>query len=190
MGRHKYDPGTEPHHTAEEDWSYVAAVTEAPHLLRITETSSAGSLAVALQAAVYIRNKQTGGCIDVTDWAREDGIGIQQFQWHGKENQIWIVAPGDPGYVTIRSRHSDKVLTVPASSLDDDLQVVQAAYTGGRNQQWKARQESDGSFAFAAAHSNKYLHVRHGRADNHTPIVQKHWPQGDSQRWDLVVAEL
>jgi hypothetical protein len=100
------------------------------------------------------------------------------------------VAPGDPGYVTIRSRHSDKVLTVPASSLDDDLQVVQAAYTGGRNQQWKARQESDGSFAFAAAHSNKYLHVRHGRADNHTPIVQKHWPQGDSQRWDLVVAEL
>jgi hypothetical protein len=171
---------------------HIALVTQTPASRAIHEPKGAGASDSIgpTEVSLYMRNKQTGKFIDVTNWEHEEGVGIQQFDWHGGDNQTWILAPVGGEYVTIRSKHSEKYLTVPDSSMLDDVQVIQSNYTGGRNQQWKPYRYEDGSFAFSARHSGKFLHVQDGSAQNNTPIVQKHWPQADSQRWLLQLAAL
>lgn len=143
---------------------------------------------LAADVQVYIRNKQSGKYLDLADWRLDDGAPVQQWDYHGGENQCWKLQPAGGEYFRIVSMHSEKCLTVPNESGDDDVRVLQYPYAGLGGQQWKFVRHTDGSFAISARHSGKFLYVEGNGRENGDKVAQKHWPQGPSQQWWIHLA--
>jgi hypothetical protein len=67
----------------------------------------------------------------------ENGTQIQQWDWHGGNNQrFWIEDAGNDLF-GIRSVHSGKVLDVSGWSADNGAPIIQWDWHGGNNQLWQ-----------------------------------------------------
>jgi hypothetical protein len=136
---------------------------------------------------VHIINQKSGKCLEVADWKRDDGAAIQQWRYHGGENQVWVLrGVGQAGFAIV-SLHTGKCIEVPRASLLDNEPLLQAEYIGRGHQQWLFRKLEDGAFSVAAIHSGLNLSVLDGSLEDGAPAVQHHWP-GYRQRWLVQLA--
>ncbi len=75
--------------------------------------------------------------LDVRDWSTDNGAPIQQWDWHGGNNQrFWIDDVGGDLFA-LRSVHSGKVLDVSGWSADNGAPIQQWDMHGGNNQLWQ-----------------------------------------------------
>lgn len=79
----------------------------------------------------------SGKALDVDDAGLEDGANVQQYRYHGGENQHWKLVPTPEGCCRIVSIHSGKCLDVSGESLLNGANVQQHACTGRKNQCWR-----------------------------------------------------
>jgi hypothetical protein len=137
---------------------------------------------------VHLINQKSGNALEVGDWKRDDGAAIQQWRYHGGDNQVWVLRRVEQAVFSVVSLHSGKCI-VPRGSLIDNEPLVQAEYSGGRHQQWLFRKLEDGSFTLTVLHNGFNLSMLDGSCEDGTPAVQHHWP-GFRQRWRVQLAQV
>ena len=80
--------------------------------------------------------QHSGKVLDVTGGSTDDGAVIQQWPWHGGDNQRFFIEPLGDGYVRVVAKHSGKVLDVTGGSADNGALIIQWPWHGGNNQRW------------------------------------------------------
>ena len=88
-----------------------------------------------------IRNNATGKVLDVAIGTGIDGgnngANIQQWAYHGGDNQKWTLQMAGDGYFYIRSKlDTNLVLDLLYGSTDNGTNLQLCNYHGGENQQW------------------------------------------------------
>ena len=88
-----------------------------------------------------IRNNTTGKVLDVAIGTGIDGgnngANIQQWAYHGGDNQKWTLQMAGDGYFYIRSKlDTNLVLDLLYGSTDNGTNLQLCNYHGGENQQW------------------------------------------------------
>ena len=97
----------------------------------------AGTEPVSAQGISYeLVSRNSGKCLDVTDWSTANGAPMQQWTCHGGANQQWMLRTADAGVSVIVSVYSGKALDVTDWSPADGAPIQQWDPTGGSNQQW------------------------------------------------------
>ena len=89
-----------------------------------------------------IRNNYSGKVLDVDGTAA--GANVQQYTYHGGDNQLWTLKMAGDGYFYICSKlgnctspdSSSLVLDLWGSNTDNGTNITISGYHGGDNQQW------------------------------------------------------
>ena len=89
-----------------------------------------------------IRNNYSGKVLDVDGTAA--GANVQQYAYHGGDNQLWTLKMAGDGYFYICSKlgnctsldSSSLVLDLGGYSTDNGTNITISGYHGGDNQQW------------------------------------------------------
>ena len=89
-----------------------------------------------------IRNNNSGKVLDVNGTAA--GANVQQYAYHGGDNQLWTLKMAGDGYFYICSKlgnctsldSSSLVLDLWGYSTDNGTNITISGYHGGDNQQW------------------------------------------------------
>jgi len=58
----------------------------------------------------YFFAKHSEKCLDVSDGRRDDTANVQQYTYHGGENQQWTIVQASEDYYFIFAKHSGKCL--------------------------------------------------------------------------------
>lgn len=132
-----------------------------------------------------IINKGSGKYLEVADGSQKDGGRVQQWDYHGGDNQVWILRPQDKQYSCIVAKHSGKCLDVTDRSVEDGIPLQQWDFINNNNQHWTFLRNKDGTYQIIARHSHRCLDVLEASSDNGASIVQFPWHGGDNQRWWL-----
>ncbi len=135
-----------------------------------------------------IVNKRSEKCLDVQAWDRNNGAKIQQWSYHGGDNQLWALRPGDDKYFYVISKYSRKYIDVADASVHDGTKIQQWEYVGNNNQLWRFDKLEDGSYRIIARHSGKCVNVQSASYDDGAAVVQYTWHGGENQRWWLRLA--
>jgi len=89
-----------------------------------------------------ITSQHSGKCLDLDLSKGPDsvnGTNVHQWDWHGGNNQKWILTPQADGSYQITSQHSGKCLDLDLSKGPDSVNgtnVQQWDWHGGNNQKW------------------------------------------------------
>ena len=89
-----------------------------------------------------IKNNYSGKVLDVSGTSA--GANVQQYAYHGGDNQLWTLKMADDGYFYICSKlgnctsldSSSLVLDLWGYSTDNGTNITISGYHGGDNQQW------------------------------------------------------
>lgn len=132
---------------------------------------------------VHMICKATAKSLDLPGGTMVDGACIQQWSFHGEENQTWRLHPVRANVYRIVCCSSGKCLSVQGDSSEDGAPIVQWDYHGTESQHWILRQLKDESYQIENAHTGKCLDVNYGAVKNGAPVVQYACHGGDNQRW-------
>jgi len=142
---------------------------------------------------VFIFSRQSGKCLDIAGASQEDGAELIQYQFHGRENQQFLLQPLKDGYYHLIVKHSGKCLAVPETRQQNGVTVVQyAPHTDWIDQQWQFQSLSKDYHRIVARHSGKCLDVSGCSIEDATPIIQHniHSIVGHyNQEWMLLPAD-
>ena len=127
----------------------------------------------------------TSKVLDVFRGLTENLTPIVQANWHGADNQRWVLHDLGDGSFRIVAAHSGKVLDVYEGSPDNLVPILQYEWHGGNNQRWRIEDVGDGLSRIVSANSGRVLDVRDGSGDDLAPLVQYDWHGGPNQRWRL-----
>jgi hypothetical protein len=75
--------------------------------------------------------------LDVVRSSTENNANIQQFGWHGGDNQRWRIEPARGGFYQIVNVNSGKCIDVQNPSTNDEVGIVQNDCTRANNQLWR-----------------------------------------------------
>jgi len=163
------------------------AVTQAKMIKpRPTPPVKAISRSVDPNCYYQIASKSSGKCLEVKDWSKNNGANVQQWQWHGGDNQWWKFVPLNGGYYRIECKNSGKCLDVEGRSNKSGANVQQFQWNGGNNQQWKAIYVGNGYYKIVSKNSGKCLDVKWGGNNNGVNVWQWDDVGSDAQRWKLI----
>lgn len=172
--------------TSEVLWETKLKMKIKETILKLSEDTDTLESYLATRPVYFsIVNKRSDKCLDVQAWDKNNGARIQQFAYHGGDNQIWALRPGTDQYFYIISKHGRKYLDVEDASVHEGARIQQWEYVGGSNQQWKFDKLEDGSYRIVARHSGKCMNVQSGSYEDSAPVVQYTWHGGENQRWWL-----
>lgn len=137
---------------------------------------------------VSIVNKHSGRALDVAGWSVFDHANIQQYTFHGGDNQRWTLVPDGDGYYQLVAMHSGKCLDVAGSSQENSAKIQLYTCHGGDNQKWALIPDGDGHFEIVAKHSGKCLDVTAWSTTDRAAIQQYTRHGGANQKWKLEYA--
>ncbi|MCW3465020.1 RICIN domain-containing protein [Chitinophaga nivalis] len=135
-----------------------------------------------------ITSVRSGRVLDVVSGSYNDGAQIQQYHWHGGDNQRWKIVEvftGIPIYKII-SVQSNKALDIPGGSYADGTIIQQFTPHTGKNQEWLLFRQPNGSYEIRSNLTNKALDVVSASYDDGARIQQFTPHGGDNQQWELV----
>ena len=147
-----------------------------------------------LTGTFQIKSKHSGKCLDLSLADGEEtvnGTNIQQWDWHGGDNQKWILSELNDGSYQIKSKYSGKCLDLSLADggeTDNGTNIQQWDWHGGNNQKWILSELDDGSYQIESKYSGKCLDLNlpEGKKTvNGTQVNQWDWHGGDNQRWIL-----
>ncbi len=159
-----------------EVWKSSTAPTPAPVPDPVTDV---------LSGSYKITARHSGKALDVLGASADEDAEIIQWDYTGRDNQIWQIASTGNGYYKITSANSDKALTIEGNYAGNGGNLVQNTYTGSANQQWKIEPAGNGYYKFTARHSGKALDVYGISLTNGAGIVQWDYAAGTHQQWKL-----
>jgi hypothetical protein len=137
---------------------------------------------------VSIVNKHSGKALDVANWNVNDHADIQQYTFHGGDNQRWALVPDGDGNYQLMAMHSGKCLDVASSSQENGAKIQLYTCHGGNNQKWTLVPDGDGHFEIVANHSGKCLDVTSWGTADGIAIQQYERHGGANQKWKLEYA--
>jgi hypothetical protein len=145
---------------------------------------------VAVQQWFQIDAKHSGMSLDVAGDVLTSGAAVQQYPFHGGNNQLWEIVPVGGDWVRIErasrsgvERHSGLCLDVAFASTDDGADVNQYPWHGGENQQWKLEDAGDALKRIVNRKSGKCLDIRSASMSEHGRLQQYTWHGGENQRF-------
>jgi Ricin-type beta-trefoil lectin domain len=138
-----------------------------------------------VQQWMQIDARHSGMTLDVRGDSLSAGAPIQQFGWHGGNNQLWEIIPVEDPYVRIQSKRSGLCLDVADASQADGAPVNQYPWHGGHNQQWKIESVETGWSRIINRNSNKCLDVRDASAHSQARVQQFSCHGQDNQSWRI-----
>ncbi|MFL6233109.1 MAG: RICIN domain-containing protein [Thermoanaerobaculia bacterium] len=134
---------------------------------------------------VSIVNKKSGKCLEVAKGSQDNGARVQQWAYHGADNQIWLLWPVDNQHFYITAKHSGKCLDVLDRSFEDGAVIQQWDFIRNPNQQWALLKNGDGTYQILAKHSHRCLDVSEASDADGAAVVQFPWHGNSNQRWWL-----
>lgn len=134
----------------------------------------------------HLVNKFSSKALDVARGSTDGGAAIQQWRFHGDENQLWRLIPLGSGTFQILSVRSGKALSIADNSERSQAPAIQWEYAGGAGQKWKLTANLDGTYALQNCGSGKYLDLHKQSDADGVLTLQMRGHAGDSQRWWLV----
>jgi len=162
------------------------AVKAIPKTSRSTPVVQAISISIDPNSYYQIASKSSGKCLEVKGRSKNNGANVQQWQWHGGDNQWWKFVPLNGGYYRIECKNSGKCLDVEGRSNKSGANVQQFQWNGGNNQQWKAIYVGNGYYKIVSKNSGKCLDVKWGGNNNGVNVWQWDDVGSDAQRWKLI----
>ncbi|TBW58463.1 carbohydrate-binding protein [Marinobacter halodurans] len=130
-----------------------------------------------------ITSRLSGLAVDVSEKSRSDGANVNQWKYHGGENQQFEIINKGGDYYLIRAVHSRKAISTYGDSKESDVNVHQWTYKGKNNQIWKISPSGSGYYTITSKHSGLYLGVKDGSRSNGGDIRQYNASGGYDQQW-------
>jgi hypothetical protein len=138
----------------------------------------------AIPSGTYkIVNANSGKAIDVDSLSTQDGAKIEQWSYHGGNNQRWVFTDQGGGYYQIAALHSGKALDNPGFSSTAGTAMDQWSTNGGGNQIWQVLANDDGTYRLVNKASGLALDVAGGATTDGTNIIQWGWTGSSNQKW-------
>jgi hypothetical protein len=129
-----------------------------------------------------IRNIRSNMCLDVRDYATNDGAVIQQWACSLNSNQLWKVEMTEGGYYRLRALNSGKCLDIRDASLSNGGALQQWSCGNGWNQQWKDYSRTQGR-EIKSRYNGKCVDVTGYSTSNGTALQQWDCTQATNQMW-------
>jgi endoglucanase len=130
-------------------------------------------------------NKRSKKFLDLANASTTDGASIQQWSFHGNENQCWAFHRVKSNWYRIISLASGKCLSVADDASAD--RIIQLEYHGAESQQWQLRKLKDGSYNITNRQSKKCLAIEPGTAADGAAVMQYACANTDRQKWWLMI---
>jgi len=130
-----------------------------------------------------ISAKHSGKVLDVYGGYKSDKANVYQFDWHGGDNQIWLLELQNDGYYKITSKNSGKVLDVKDASNSNSANIYQYYWHGADCQRWRIESLNNGYYKVSAKHSGKVFDIEGASTSNSANLKQYDWHGGDNQQW-------
>jgi hypothetical protein len=134
----------------------------------------------------HLINQRSGKALDVAYAATDDGAPIQQYRFHGKEQQTWILHRVKGGYFQIISTESKKCVAVAGDSCEPGAAVIQWSNQGSEGQQWKFDRRRDGTYRIVSRLTGQCIAVENADFEDGARVIQYDCLNGDEQRWWLL----
>jgi hypothetical protein len=155
--------------------------------------SAADAVVAPVQADLILVNKQSGKCLDVELSTSKPTNKVQQWSFHGHENQLWRIVPSAGGYFRIMSVGSHRCLSVAGNSTEIGAPIIQWEYHATPAQQWQFRTLRDGTHIITNRGSAASLAILDARKGDGSVAVLADSRAAENERWWLltsVTAEL
>jgi peptidoglycan/xylan/chitin deacetylase (PgdA/CDA1 family) len=117
---------------------------------------------ISPSAFYNVINRNSGKCLDNSDWSTAWGTRLQQWGCGNQQsNQEWRFNPTDSGYYEVLSRFSGLALDVTGGpgATGTGVKVQLWGLWGGANQQWLTVSLGGNDYKLIARHSGKCLDV-------------------------------
>ncbi|HYT41064.1 MAG TPA: RICIN domain-containing protein [Methylomirabilota bacterium] len=128
--------------------------------------------------------------LDLPKWEGNHWMPIQQYEYHGGENQQWKFIPAgkSPDVFKIHCVHGAKVLDVLEWGQKNGDAIGVYPYHGGDNQHWRLApvEGSEDIFNITSLHSGMSLDVKDKELKDGATIIQFHYYGGVNQQWRLL----
>ena len=139
-----------------------------------------------VSGSVYeIIGKQSGKCLEDTDFGLSDGILIRQWGCNGFSAQRWRIDDVGGDLFTLTVESSGKVMDVDGASLADGALVHQWASANTDNQKWQLVDLGGGAFKIVSKMSGKCLDMTNFSTHDGTFAQQYACTGADNQIWQL-----
>jgi hypothetical protein len=131
-----------------------------------------------------IRSDHSGKVLDIYNFGR--GLNVQQWDYHGSDNQLWNLQDAGDGYLWFQSRYD------PRKALSTDgANILVWDYVGHPLQQWSAVELGNGHYQLVNRYTAKVLNLDvsgpergYNNGDN-VQIGDSHG--GSNQSWSVLV---
>jgi serine protease len=160
--------------------------------LRVAIPTTIGSSGGYSGPGVYnIRLKSSRKVLDIDEsfcwFCGPDGKKLQQWDFHGGDNQQFIISDMGGGFVRITAKHSGKVLDVEGVSVSEGANLQQWSVAGGLNQQWTIRPTSGGFYQIISRNSGKAIGIEGSSSSNGAKAKQyTSLPSADNQQFEFI----
>lgn len=145
-------------------------------------TSSGGAVADGTYRVVALHS---GKALDVAGGGTTDGSNVQQFAYHGGDNERWTVTNRGNDHYSIIGVGSGKALAIAGASTADGANVEIQTYTGASNQQWTLTATTGGNFIVTALNSGKALDVAAASTADAANVLQWTNRSAANQQWSF-----
>ncbi|WP_073813477.1 RICIN domain-containing protein [Kitasatospora sp. CB01950] len=149
------------------------------------------SAAQPTSLGTYVRfiNKNSGKCLEIADWRKDNGAPARQWDCTGGANQLWeeIGDVGDHGIRYYRNVNSQQCLEIGGLNASNGATANQWPCNWGGNQIWLDRTNKlQADAAYWPAAVGKCLEIADWRTDNGAPARLWDCTNGANQGWQIV----
>lgn len=142
----------------------------------------------------FIVNRMSGKCLEVANGGLSDGDRVQQMEYRGGANQLWLLQREENNLFRLVNKHSQKCLDVVGGLLSPGVALQQwqqqSHWNGGQNQLWSLTEVEGDAYMISAKHSGLFLDISGANSANETPIIQWSKHEGRNLHWWFKLAVL
>ncbi|MEV4523891.1 family 43 glycosylhydrolase [Micromonospora tulbaghiae] len=144
----------------------------------------ASAATVDTSASYVVVNRHSGKAMDLYDWSTAENAPVNQWTRNDLAVQQWQFVDAGGGFYKVRSRHSGKVLELPAGG--DGTQLVQSTDRSSATQQFRLQDSAGGFVRFVNRQWNKVVDVWQWSTADGGRLAGYADLDGANQQWQLI----
>ncbi|NED54047.1 family 43 glycosylhydrolase [Micromonospora aurantiaca] len=150
----------------------------------VAGTPPASAVTVDTSASYVVVNRHSGKAMDLYDWSTAENAPVNQWTRNDLAVQQWQFVDAGGGFYKVRSRHSGKVLELPAGG--DGTQLVQSTDRSSATQQFRLQDSAGGFVRFVNRQWNKVVDVWQWSTADGGRLAGYADLGGANQQWQLI----
>ena len=150
----------------------------------VAGTPPASAATVDTSASYVVVNRHSGKAMDLYDWSTAENAPVNQWTRNDLAVQQWQFVDAGGGFYKVRSRHSGKVLELPAGG--DGTQLVQSTDRSSATQQFRLQDSAGGFVRFVNRQWNKVVDVWQWSTADGGRLAGYADLDGANQQWQLI----